>query len=103
MDVKSLKTISPESYELDKVQRNVNDWTNQLTTNPLLSGTLIENITITTGNNVINHKLNRNIRGWIVTDTDSNITLYKASTQTIPTRTLTLVSSGNGTVSLYIF
>lgn len=103
MSLKALKTIQPKEYELDQIQRNISEFVNQLTVNPLLGGQLLSNITITTGNNNINHGLGRDITGWIITDINTNVNIYKAATQPSPSKILTLTSTGNSTISLYVF
>lgn len=103
MSIKALKTIKPEGYELTSIQRNMKEFTKQLEVNPLLGGILLENITLTTGNNTVNHKLGRNIRGWIVVDKSAASDIYKVGTQPAPSRNIVLNSSAPVTVSLYVF
>lgn len=69
---------------------------------PLNNGpSLVKNITITTGNNVINHKLGRTPIGWIVIDQNANIDLYRNNE--FNDLTLTLNSTGAAIISLLVF
>jgi len=79
-------------------------WASQL--NPILksptnNSSLLTNIPIITGTNVINHKLGRQMQGWIVTDINAAITLYR--TAPLNDLTLTLTASGPAVISLEVF
>lgn len=79
-------------------------WVSQL--NPLLAlptsqPSILKDIKVISGDNVINHLLGRTPQGWIVTDTDSAITLYRD--KPFNNLTLTLHSSGAGVISLLVF
>jgi len=74
--------------------------------NPVLSlppnnGILLKNIQITTGVNVINHKLGQTPQGWIVTDQDASCTFYRSAP--FNDLTLSLTASANTTISLWVF
>lgn len=66
-------------------------------TNPLI----LKNISLVTGSNVINHRLQQTMQGWIVTDIDSPITLYRSAP--LNNTTLTLTASGPATIALAVF
>ena len=77
---------------------------NALLGNPVVSGLLINDITVVPGANVINHKLGRKIQGYIVTMNSASVTFYDSqSTNQMPDLTLVLNASGNATISLYCF
>ena len=40
---------------------------NPVLSNPILASSILPNITLSAGNNVINHKLGRNLQGWKIT------------------------------------
>lgn len=69
--------------------------------NEINQGILLENITITTGINVINHLLGRKQIGWIITDKNSNANLYRSVE--LNNKTLTLTSDANSIISLWVF
>lgn len=74
--------------------------------NPVLQlppnqGLLLKNIPLATGVNVINHLLGRNQQGWILTDMDAPVTVYRS--QPFNNLTLTLTSSGNVNVSIWAY
>lgn len=79
-------------------------WASQL--NPILgfapnTGFLLSSIPIVTGANVINHKLARKMQGWIISDIDASVTLYRSAA--FNDKTLTLTSSGDATINLWVF
>ena len=77
---------------------------NPLLANPLSDGRLISGIKVLTGNNVINHGLNRDLVGYFITRNNANVTFYDAqTTNQRPESTLILVASGAATISLYVF
>lgn len=94
------------NFQNDNVQFQLmqSSWASQL--NPLLalptsSPSLLKNIKLVSGANVINHKLGRVPQGWIVTDVNAVITLYRSAA--FNDLTLTLTSSGAATISLMVF
>lgn len=75
---------------------------NPILGNPLVNGIILKDLSLSTGDNVISHLLQRNIQGYFVVDQNAAAQFYrKASSQ--PTLTMTLNSSANVTVSLYVF
>lgn len=77
---------------------------NPVIANPLIGGRLLTGIVLTTGVNSINHGLQRNLRGYLVTLKSANITIYDSqSANQMQDVFLTLNASGPATVSLYVF
>ncbi len=81
-----------------------NKWSSQLNPvlgNPMTNPVLIPNISVSSGTNVINHKLGTTPTGWFIYDITSAITLYRSAP--FNSLTLTLTSSGSGTISIGVF
>ncbi len=77
---------------------------NPLLGNPLMSGRMINGVSLVSGNNVINHGLQRKLTGYFVVLNSAAATFYdRQATNQTPDLTLVLVSSGVTTVSLYVF
>lgn len=79
-------------------------WASQL--NPLLalpmsSPSILKGIQISTGSNIINHKLGRTPQGWVIIDANAQISLYRSAE--FNDLTLTLTSSANATIALMVF
>jgi hypothetical protein len=81
-----------------------NNWASQLNPvlgNPITNPTLIFNIQLTTGVNVINHKLGTTPVGWFICDLTAPITVYRSAP--FNNLTLSLTSSGSGSISIGVF
>lgn len=71
---------------------------------PFLDGTLIEDVTITTGTpKVVNHGLGREPVGFLVLDRDANAIVWQSTTTVNYANRMTLNSSANVTISLWVF
>ncbi len=77
---------------------------NPLLANPLASGALIEGVVVASGDNVINHTLQRRLQGYFVVMNSAAVTFYdKQKTNQRPDLTLVLNATGAATISLYVF
>lgn len=79
-------------------------WKSQLDpvlANPTTNMTILKNVSIVSGINVINHLLQQVQQGWVVLDINAAITLYRSAP--FNTTTLTLTASGPATVTLGVF
>lgn len=72
-----------------------------LLANPLNNISVLENVSLTTGANTINHLLGRMMQGWLILDIDGAATIYRS--EPMSDITLTLTSSANVTVNLGVF
>ncbi len=79
-------------------------WSSEL--NPLLSlpfihGVELMNLSLQTGANTVNHMLQRQQQGWFITDINAAASIYRS--QPFNKTTLTLTSSANCVVSLWVY
>lgn len=74
---------------------------NPVIANLLVNGQLLKDVAIVNGTTIINHKLGRVMQGWIITDIDGGSAIYRS--QPFNNLTLTLVSGGNCTASIWVF
>jgi len=76
---------------------------NPLISNPINNGFALKGIKLVSGNNVINHRLQRNLQGYIITAMyDSFAQIYSTESQQ-PTLTLNLNASAPTTIDLWVF
>lgn len=69
---------------------------------PILSGNQINNIQLTVSVPlVINHLLQRNPQGWIITDNTASATVWR--TMAFNPLTITLEASADTTISIWVF
>ncbi len=77
---------------------------NPVIANPLVNGQIIPNVALISGRNVINHKLQRKLQGYLVILNSASATFYDGqATNQMPDLILILYASGATTVSLYVF
>lgn len=70
----------------------------------IVDGRLIEGVTLVSGDNDIEHKLSRDLRGYLVVRQSASASIYdKQSLVLQPNRFLRLNASTNLTVSLWVF
>ncbi len=74
---------------------------NPVLANPATNPSLLASIQLVTGVNVINHRLSRNMQGWVVTDIDAPISLYRSAP--FNNLTLQLTASGPAVVKLMVY
>lgn len=77
---------------------------NPIVKNPVNSSSILKNVSLTTGTNVINHKLGQPLQGWSIVRQRAAGTVYdnQDSNQT-PQLTLVLVSSAPMVIDLAVF
>lgn len=90
------------SWELAQTQ-----WAQQIDpviANPLLNGSILKNVQLSAGINVINHKLGRNLQGWYFTRVRAPVSVYdNQDTNQSPQLTLVLIASTPSVVDLAVF
>lgn len=74
---------------------------NAVLKNPITNPILLKDVSLTTGTNVINHRLGQTLQGWFITDIDGTAAIYRSAPKN--NLTLTLISSANVTVDLAVF
>lgn len=94
--------IQLDDYKSQQAQQLLNQAVNELREIPLLSGRLIENVGLVSGNNDIAHKLNRVYRGYLIIKCNAPVTIYDVA-QINDDRVLRLNCSATATVSLWVF
>ncbi len=77
---------------------------NPLLANPLVNGRLLQEITVKSGANTINHTLGKKLQGYFVVLNSANVTFYDSQlTNQMPDLTLILNASGPAVITLYVF
>ena len=102
MALKALKQIATKNQELDRVQDNIQTFSEVLTKIPFLDGVLLEDVILTTTEKLINHTLGRKPLGWIIVKKNAAQDIYESGT-TLQTRFLSLTAAGTVTVNLWVF
>ena len=97
-----LETQHTGDQGIELLQQNIKKFVKVLEDNPILDGFFLEDIDLANAaNTVINHKLGRRPRGWIVTDhTGVGTLIYRIAWDD---KTITLLAAAGCTVSLWVF
>lgn len=75
---------------------------NPVLANPASTPILLTGVSLSVGDNVINHRLAKKLQGWMVVDIDAPSTIYRSAPIDNIT-TLTLNASAATVVSLLVF
>lgn len=96
--------MQTENREVNQLQNNIGLAVDPVLQNKIVDGSLVQNVVLATGSNVVNHLLGRNLIGWIITRRNGVATVYDTqSTNPIPNKTLLLTASAGLTVDIYCF
>ena len=90
------------SDEVFRAQSNVEAAYGGLAKTVLLDGVFLENITVNTTETLVEHKLNRPFRGYIICKNNTFCDLKSTDTQDV-TKFITLQASATCVVSLWVF
>jgi hypothetical protein len=95
----------PQKLSMDQMQTKWASILNPILARPTLDSSMLQNVSLTNGANVINHKLGRNLQGWFpVRFHGSYAQLYDTQdTNQTPSLTLNLNASANVVVDLVVF
>lgn len=80
------------------------NWTSQLNpvlANPLTNASILKNVALVTGVNVINTKLGQTLQGWFISDINAAVSVFRSAP--LSNLTLTLTSSGPAVASIVVF
>lgn len=103
--VKALRKLESDNPELNKVQEYVQQSIAPITKSVIINGTLLKNIKLLTGQaNNINHKLDRNISGFIIVRKRATADIWdEQDANELKKKTLRLQTSANVTVDIWVF
>lgn len=90
------------SEEIVDLQKRLQEFFVPIIANPMLDGSLLTGVKVDTSPTKIEHKLRREILGWIVVRNNTNCTVWEPSRQ-LTAAFLTLQASAATTVDLWVF
>jgi len=94
----------PQQLTLQMMQNRWATLIEPLINASIVDGNLLPNITLTIGNNSINHQLGRKLKGWIIVGINGIAEIYDTqATNQMPDLTINLTSDSNVSVSLWVF
>lgn len=99
-----LPIFQTPSKDISQLQTTWSAQLNPLLALPLSNSVLIQGVVLAPGLNVVNHKLGRKLRGWLVVGIDNGTTIYDGQgSNQMQDLTLYLISGAACTVSLIVF
>jgi hypothetical protein len=100
----AFKKLYQENRESQTFQNNVASALNPVLNAPIVNGFLLENISLGVGSNTIAHKLQKQIRGAIVTQKNANSDVYFLQADAnAPLINIIVNASVACTVTLWVF
>lgn len=103
--MKDLKGISTSNPELSRLQSNLDNWASSIMKSGLNDGLLLKSVVLSTGViNAVEHKLGRELSGWIIVRKRANAQVWDSQdTNIFKTKSLALECSANVTIDLWVF
>ena len=100
--MKKYTDVNVSDYDLSRVQDSIRQSLDDLISKQLIDGILLENVSLTSGqDNIINHKLSRKLRMWLVVRKNANSDVWEVSS-VVSTKQISLRCSANVTISLWV-
>lgn len=94
----------PQQLPLEQLQPKWAAILNPVIANPITSGLQLDNIELTIGNNVINHKLGRKLQGYMIVRKNGQAGIFDTQgSNQMPQLTLNLTSDADVLVSLWVY
>lgn len=94
------RKVKTTDRELTQVQDNVSNSFGPLLKLPIVDGVLLTGIHLVTGSNQFAHTLDRQPRGWCISDVTGAATVYRTDWSD---KTIKLTSSADVTIGLWVF
>lgn len=97
----SLAIFNTNNKDLSLLQTSWAQVLNPVIENPLSQSILLPGIKLKNGTTVINHKLGRQMQGWMVADNNLNCQIWRSAP--LNDLTLSLTCTADATVNLVVF
>jgi len=99
---KFFRKVFTGDRNFDTLQTNIEAAVGEVLKSPILDGRLIRDIVLATGNNRIEHKMDRELLGYMIVKRNNASAIYDV-VDSEPAEFLQLNSAGSVTVSLWVF
>lgn len=101
--MKTVKKVSTQLADLNKVQENVQQAVEPLIACPLVGGQMLQNVRVLSGQaNMVPHKLGRKPRGWFVVSPKQEVSVWEEFSE-LPSSMLKLQASATATINIWVF
>lgn len=100
----ALPNFQTSSKDVGLIQSTWSTILNPIIAQPFNSGVILKSVKLVSGSNTINHKLGRDLQGWVIIRQRASATVYDTQdSNTNPSLTLLLTASAPVTVDLLVF
>ena len=104
MTVKPFRRTQTLDKDTRLLQDSVDATLRTITTLSILNGKLIRGFDLVSGDNSVDHGLDREPQGYFIVRSDAHVTIYdKLETDDFPTRQITLNASASARVDIWIY
>ena len=105
MKLVPFRKIHSENEEINRLQQNIDSVFKQLSIAPVVNSVRLEGVVLKAGQvNIVNHKLDTKLTGWILTRNKANSVIWDSQdSNNDPTKTLALHCSVDTVVDLLVF
>lgn len=102
--LKKFTSLSVKDLDLERVQSNIDRVVNPIVVNPVLDFNIVKSVSLSIGDNLVNHKLNRAPLGWFLVRKRGAAELYdKQDSNSTPSINYIINSDAAVTVDFYFF
>lgn len=104
MSVKPFRRTQTLDKDVRLLQDSVDATLRTLTSLSILNGKLVQGLDLSSGDNVVDHGLDRSPQGYFIVRSDAHITIYdKQEIDEFPNRQITLNASAAARVDIWIY
>lgn len=100
--IKDFKRVVGANAEVAELQKRLLEFFVPIIANPLLDGVLLTNVAVGTSPTKVEHKLQREIQGWIVVRNGANSVVWEPVRE-LTSIYVTLQATADTTVDLWVF
>lgn len=99
--IKDFKKVSGPA-ELNRLQEKLQEFFAPIIACPIIDGNLLTNVSLSSTETKVEHKLAREPQGYIITRKNANQDVWESS-KALPTRHLSLTATGDVVVDIWVF
>lgn len=102
--IKRVLKVQHSDQRINLIQDRVLEGLNPILSKEFMDSELLQGVVLANGANTVDHKLGRELVGWIVTRINAAVTLFDTqSSNPLPEKNLKLTASGAAIVDLLVF
>ena len=100
--IKDFKKVAGAEEDVAKLQERLQEFFTPIIQCPIIDGTLLTGVQLSGAQTAVEHKLNREFLGYIITKQSANAVIWQSSLD-LPKRFINLTASAPVTVDIWVF